>query len=199
MKKMIFANTRVVRGFASLAAAMALLLTLVATPGGAMAHAELESSTPAAGATVPAGLTEVTMNFTEELNVDQATAALMGPGGAMMSGATASVDRANRKMMVLRTSVLGAGQYTVKITAASIDGHIEEISLQFTVAGGEGGMTSGGTSGGASGGGDMMGQGGNSSLPSAGAGDSMATMVALLTAALMLLTLGTLARSHKRA
>src|SRR5438874_12540395 len=70
----------------------AFLLLLAVAPAVAWAHAEITSSTPAAGSTVQAGMTQMTLHFTEAISPDQSSAQLVGPGGSAMSGVTSAVD-----------------------------------------------------------------------------------------------------------
>lgn len=173
-----------------LVAVVTLVLTLSLGRGVAFAHAELTSSTPAEGSTVQAGLTEITLVFDDQLNVDQSTAEVTGPGGAI-SGVTASVDRAERSRMTVKTASLESGEYQVKWTAvADDDNNIAVGTLSFTVsASGTGSTTgtgsptnSGGTSEGAS------------TLPVTGLGAAESMSLLLLTAACALLAFGVVLR-----
>src|SRR5919198_5456646 len=112
-----------------------LLLALLIAPGIASAHAEVKSSTPPNGSTAGTGLTEVTIIFTEDISPDQSSAQLVGPSGAMTSGVTASVDRADRTKMTIATPPLADGQYTVKWAAVTEDdnGHTNG-DITFTVS-----------------------------------------------------------------
>ncbi|MDQ3930094.1 MAG: copper resistance protein CopC [Chloroflexota bacterium] len=116
---------------------LATLLLLCSAPIVALAHAKVAGSSPADGASVPAGLTQATINFTEELSVDQSTAELSGPGGAAVSGMTAAVDRADRKKLTLQFSALQEGKYTIKWKAVTEDDNgITNGTISFTVAAG---------------------------------------------------------------
>ena len=99
----------------------ALLLVAVVGPRVALAHAHLESSTPADGATVASGLTQVTITFSEEISVDQSNAQLASADGGAISGATSAVDRANRNIMTLTTPALTDCIYTVTWRAVTED------------------------------------------------------------------------------
>jgi methionine-rich copper-binding protein CopC len=131
--------------------ALALVLVLAAltvtAPGLALAHARLVSSTPADGASVGAGLTEIVLTFSEEISPDQSSASLLGADGVAVQGVSASVDRANRTVMRILTPPLQAGKYTVKWEAVTEDdnGHTNG-TLTFTVTGsGQAPTTTGGT------------------------------------------------------
>ena len=160
------------RRLASVGVALSMLLVAIGIGGAprlAYAHAELTSSTPANGATVQEGLTLITLIFDEEISVDKSTGELMGPNGSAVSGATASVDRAQRSKMTIQTPALTPGTYTVKWGAFNDDdNNLANGTFTFTVAAA------------------TAGQGGTStevpptdSLPTSGAGDG-ASMIMLL-------------------
>ncbi|HYP19963.1 MAG TPA: copper resistance CopC family protein [Chloroflexia bacterium] len=170
----------------------ALLLVAVVGPRVASAHAHLESSTPADGATVATGLTQVTVTFSEEVSVDQSSAQLASADGSAVSGATGAVDRANRNTMVITTPALADGKYTVTWRAVTEDDNgITNGTFSFTV--GSGGGTTGGTSTGGT-----TGTGG-ASLPATGSGDALPLTLLGLLLATLLLGAGTLARRAARA
>ncbi|MEO8285080.1 MAG: copper resistance CopC family protein [Chloroflexota bacterium] len=112
-----------------------ILLALAVAPGVALAHARLLNSTPANGATVAPGLTQITISFSEEVSVDQSTAQLL-KGTAPATGVTAAVNRAERKNMTVTTPALGEGQYQLKWKAVTEDDNgISNGTINFTVAG----------------------------------------------------------------
>jgi methionine-rich copper-binding protein CopC len=110
---------------------LAAIVIPLLVPAAALAHAELETSTPAAGSTVPAPVTEVELRFTEGLDAGRSRFVLEGPAGELGTG------RANRdggRVMRLSGLSLEPGAYTVKVTIASADGHeIERETFPFTV------------------------------------------------------------------
>jgi methionine-rich copper-binding protein CopC len=117
---------------------LALVLTFLApfvAPGVASAHARVASSTPANGATVAPGLTEIFIVFTEEVSLTQTTAQLTGPGGATVAGVTYSVNRAMRKEFTVKTPALtAAGQYQLAWRAVTPDDNgITNGTISFTV------------------------------------------------------------------
>ncbi|HYO51143.1 MAG TPA: copper resistance protein CopC [Chloroflexia bacterium] len=113
-----------------------LLASIGSAPGVALAHARVASSTPANGATVPPGLTDIIINFNEDISVDQSTAQLVNEANNAVLQATAAVDRANRKKMTIKTSPLAAGKYQVKWTAVTEDDNgITSGTISFTVGG----------------------------------------------------------------
>ena len=122
------------RAWAGLAA-LILLTGLLGTPGVTLAHAEVASSIPADGATVPAGLQQVVITFSEEVSPEQSSAEFVMSDGMTM-GATSTVDRADRtKMTVAFASGLPAGSYSVKWHAVTQDDNgITDGTINFTVA-----------------------------------------------------------------
>jgi methionine-rich copper-binding protein CopC len=164
--------------------ALVLALGLFAAPRSASAHAEVESSSPAAGATVDAGITSISITFDEEVSVDASTAQLEGPGGAV-AGATAAVDRANRTLMTITTAPLSAGTYTLRWTAVTEDDNgTANGTLSFTVA------AVGSTSAPGSGSGATTSGGSGAALPATGVGQIDLIMSLLGGIALALLGLG---------
>lgn len=118
----------------ALVAALALALLSV---GSASAHAELESSVPAAGSTVTASPERVTLVFSQELKPAGNSVTVTGPSGAVVSQGDAALDRSdpNRATLVVALAPnLAAGAYTVAWVNASVDGHSEEGEFTFTVA-----------------------------------------------------------------
>ncbi len=130
-------NLRVIKSQGHMAPAVTVMFMLLAVwvgPGLASAHAALTSSTPAAGSTVSAGLTQIVLNFSEETSVDQSTGEVQGGNGAIIVGVSVAVDRIDRKKMVITTPALGAGTYTVKWKSVTEDDNgIENGSFTFTV------------------------------------------------------------------
>jgi plastocyanin/methionine-rich copper-binding protein CopC len=113
-----------------------LLASISSAPGVALAHARVASSTPANGATVQPGLTDIIVNFSEDISVDQSTAQLVNEANNAVLQSTASVDRANRKKMTIKTAPLAAGKYQVKWTAVTEDDNgITNGTISFTVGG----------------------------------------------------------------
>jgi methionine-rich copper-binding protein CopC len=112
-----------------------LLLSLGLNPGVVSAHARVKSSTPANGATVPVGLTDITIIFTEDVSVDQSSAQLVNGQGTVVAGATSAVARAERTKMTVKTPALTEGSYTVKWRAVTEeDNGITNGTLAFTVS-----------------------------------------------------------------
>ncbi len=172
----------------------ALVLVALVGARAASAHAHLESSSPADGATVASGLTQVTLTFSEEVSVDQSSAQLTSADGSAISGATSAVDRANRNTLTITTPALPDGKYTVTWRAVTEDDNgITNGTFSFTVGSGGGTSAGGMSDAGGTGNADATGAGGTP-LPSTGSGDAnLLTGVGLVLAALLLVA-GTLVR-----
>jgi plastocyanin/methionine-rich copper-binding protein CopC len=112
-----------------------MLAGLLGTPGVTLAHAEIANSVPADGATVPVGLTQIVITFTEDISPEQSSAQFVMSDGMVMQ-ATATVDRANRtQMTVAFASGLPAGTYSVQWHAVTEDDNgITDGTITFTVA-----------------------------------------------------------------
>lgn len=144
-------------------ATLLLALLVAGAPGRALAHAEVVSSSPANGSTVPEGLTDITIVFDEEAGVSDSGATLKMAGGADVAGVTGGVDRTDRKKMTLKTPPLGAGSYVINWRAFSEDdNNYATGTIAFTVASAEGGQ---------GGGGEGTTPPDDSSLPTSGVGD----------------------------
>jgi methionine-rich copper-binding protein CopC len=108
----------------------ALLVSML--PAVAVAHAELETSTPADGTTVESPFDgPIVLDFTEAL-ADGSEADLLGPDGAAV--ATAAVDGPGAQMTFELDAALDPGVYEVRWTGVALDGHVDRGTFEFTVA-----------------------------------------------------------------
>jgi methionine-rich copper-binding protein CopC len=114
---------------ASLIAAFVIL----AVPGSALAHAELQRSIPDNGETVTDPVTVVTGTYSQDL---AANSKLLVKDASGATVATGTVDPGNVRRMVARPDApLGNGPYEVQSTSVSADdGDIERVQWTFTVA-----------------------------------------------------------------
>lgn len=95
-----------------------------------MAHADLESSTPEAGADVESAPSEVVLTFSGELGPDSAFVVTDAAGGTVGEGGL-DLDVAVRNVLSGSVDITQPGIYTVSWSAVSIDGHAEEGSFEF--------------------------------------------------------------------
>ncbi len=130
--KSLMAPTRIL---ATLAAIAALVMALALAPGRASAHAKLSSSTPGDGWQVPAGLTQVTLTFDDDLSLEQSNARITQNDGTVVAGTTSAVEKSDRKKVTIQTSPLAEGKYTVKWHAVTADDNgITDGAFSFTVS-----------------------------------------------------------------
>ena len=122
-------QNRTSRGLACLAIGALLVLLL---PAAVAAHADLETSTPADGATVPSPFDgPIVMTFSAAL-ADGSKADLLGPGGATV--ASAMVDGPGATMTITLDAALAPGDYEVKWVSVGEDGDLERDTFSFAVA-----------------------------------------------------------------
>ncbi len=120
-------------------------------PGAASAHANLLSSDPANGATMPEPPTEIRMTFSERPDVGVSAVELLDSGGATIPTGTPTLDGAST-LVVGIPDPLPDGVYTVSWRVVSVDdGHVTAGAFAFgvgesagTVTPVEGGSTSSG-------------------------------------------------------
>ncbi|GAA0486232.1 hypothetical protein Ade02nite_09960 [Paractinoplanes deccanensis] len=114
-----------------------LLLTLavvaaVLLPGApAWAHNQLSSASPAAGSTVAASPSTVTLRFLETLKPDFTTIVVSDSARAKVPSSAPAL-RGNTGVVTL-TSPLANGVYTVAYRTVSVDGHSVQGSYTFIV------------------------------------------------------------------
>lgn len=113
-------------------------MSVVATAPVAVAHAELASSSPAAGATVQELPRKVTLTFTESVRTP-AFVEVTGPAGDDL--ATGNVAVRDAKVTQPLGESAEAGRYAVSYRITSADGHPISGTVQFTVQGGATGDT----------------------------------------------------------
>jgi methionine-rich copper-binding protein CopC len=104
-------------------------LSLLASAGTALAHAQLESASPAVGSTVRKAPSQVSLSFTQKLEKSFSSIEVSGPGGRVDQGG-AAVSGAR---MSVGLKALLPGTYHVHWRALSVDTHKTEGSFAFTV------------------------------------------------------------------
>ena len=115
------------------ASLLASILTAAATTA-AFAHAELETSLPAANATVKEAPKTIEIDFSEELNAKLSKIEVQDSMGMTVDKGDSHVASDNAKHLSVDLNALGAGTYKVLWTSvASDDGHKLTGSYSFTV------------------------------------------------------------------
>src|SRR5262249_32211071 len=94
------------------------------------------SSSPANRSKVQAGLTQITIKFSEQLDKDKSKAQIIGPKTALLPDVVTGVDSADPTQLLLKTRRLVAGSYQGKWTAVSRqNGGTTPGTLVFTATG----------------------------------------------------------------
>jgi methionine-rich copper-binding protein CopC len=116
-----------------------LLLALavsVASVGQACAHAHLVSATPQPQGTVTTPPTEVTINFTEELEEKLSSIKVETSSGEDVDKGDSHLDPKDAKAMIVDLKPLTPGTYKVIWKATATDTHKTHGSYTFKVTGG---------------------------------------------------------------
>lgn len=114
------------------AAALALTFT-IATTATVAAHAELLETTPEDGATVEGTPTEIVAVFSEALEEDGSSLSLRDAAGDEVASGGLDPDDAAR-LVIAEVPGLVPGEYEVRWTSATDDGHVERDTWTFTVS-----------------------------------------------------------------
>jgi len=112
-------------------AAAAVAALVAALPAAAIAHAELESSTPAAGANPDAAPTTVTLNFSEELKPDGSSFTVKDADGHEVGSGEVDLNVADRNVMTGDVTIADPGVYTVTYSVIAEDGHASGGAFSF--------------------------------------------------------------------
>lgn len=116
-----------------MAGTLALLAALLA-PGIASAHAPMVSADPAAGSTIKAAPSIVTVHFAENVNPKGSDVIVYDVTGKQVSTAPAQVSRADLKTMTVAMAGDGDGVYLVEWhTVSADDGDPDIGAFTFTV------------------------------------------------------------------
>lgn len=119
------------RHIVALASVSALvLLGSFVSAGVGVAHSELESSTPADGASV-SQFTEISLTFGEEITPEFSSYTLTDPMGMPVQLGTPTYDSTKTIVTVPVTALVGGGNYVVDYSVLSVDGHTVAGSIKF--------------------------------------------------------------------
>lgn len=97
----------------------------------ALAHTALKSSNPAKGASLPAPPAQITLTFSEPVQVEAGAITVAGPGGAQWTVGPAEVNGAVVTAPV--TPAGPAGQYTINYRVISADGDPVRGTVPFAL------------------------------------------------------------------
>jgi copper transport protein len=117
-----------------LLAAGLLVLLLVATPGVASAHAQLESTDPSQSSVLLVPPTQVVLHFGEPVEIDFGSLRVLGPGGKRVDGGAAHhPDGDTHSVAISLASDLPDGTYVVAWRVISADSHPVHGAYVFSV------------------------------------------------------------------
>ena len=111
------------------AGAVLVLAVAAAVPG----HAVLVRSSPQNRAVLSQPPARVELWFNERIEPAYAHLVVENAGGAAVDQSDVVVDREDARRVVVTLGPLPAGRYTVRYRVLSVDGHIVESQLTFTV------------------------------------------------------------------
>jgi len=109
--------------------ALAALLA-IGLPFAAFAHAKLTASVPKDGSTVPAGVTEIELKFSDPLRITVVHVTDAAQHEIALKG---ELPKSFAPIVKLNVDALVPGSYKVSWTAVADDGHVMKGSLGFTV------------------------------------------------------------------
>lgn len=99
----------------------------------AFAHAKLQSSYPQAGSTLGGTPRQVRLKFNEALEPAFSKLQLTGPSNQEIPVTAVTVDKADPATMTAQMPQLATGEYHIRWTAMTHDGHKTRGEVAFTV------------------------------------------------------------------
>jgi methionine-rich copper-binding protein CopC len=113
--------------------ASGLALALLALAPAALAHAVLVKSQPASRATLARAPERVQLWFNERLEPAYSSVSVWDAAGARVDSGNGAVSADDARRLEVSLPGLGAGRYVVRFRVLSVDGHIVDSSLPFTI------------------------------------------------------------------
>jgi len=111
----------------------AWILGLALLPTAALAHAVLVKSIPAQRSSLTESPPRVELWFNERLEPAYSRASVTDEAGTQIDLRDALVSKEDARRLSLSLPPLRPGRYAVKFRVLSVDGHVVESSLTFTV------------------------------------------------------------------
>ncbi len=108
-------------------------LALVALATSAFAHAKLQKSTPANGATLSSAPIEFRFEYNEAIEPAMSAVKVRGPDGKPVVVEKAEVSKDDDKVLLVKVPTLPAGAYRVEWSTMGHDGHHTRGTIDFTV------------------------------------------------------------------
>lgn len=115
----------------SIGLSLLCLVLWTARPNDACGHAYVDSSVPADGAVLEKTPSEVRIRFTEGVEIEFSTIVVKGPAGERNSAG--KVRRLAGDTLAVDVKPLAPGSYSIEWQVLSVDTHITEGVLRFTV------------------------------------------------------------------
>jgi copper resistance protein C len=112
---------------------LAALTALALCPTAALAHAVLVKSAPAQRATLVEPPSRVELWFNERLEPAYSKASVTNEAGTQVDLRDVAVSADDPRRLAVSLPPLIPGRYTVSFRVLSVDGHVVESSLTFTV------------------------------------------------------------------
>ena len=112
---------------------VAPLLGLTLVPAVALGHAVLVKSSPPSRSALTESPGRVEIWFNERLEPAYSRASVIDAAGAQVDLRDVAVSREDAKRLSVSLPPLGPGRYTVRFRVLSVDGHVVESTLTFTV------------------------------------------------------------------
>lgn len=121
--------------FGAAAASTLALAIALAAPLTVLAHAELETATPADGAALTEPPTEIVLTFSEVLDPAKSSIVVAEAGGAQVASGGSVDTTGDATRMTLALPPLAAGEYEIRWTSASaVDGDLDRGTTRFSYA-----------------------------------------------------------------
>ncbi|MGH7301932.1 MAG: copper resistance CopC family protein [Candidatus Rokuibacteriota bacterium] len=111
----------------------ALATALALWPAATFAHAVLVKSVPAQRAALGEPPPRVELWFNERLEPAYSKASVTNEAGAQVDLRDVAVSAQDPRRLSVSLPALGPGRYTVSFRVLSVDGHVVESKLTFTV------------------------------------------------------------------
>jgi methionine-rich copper-binding protein CopC len=109
------------------------LLTALAVPSAAGAHAFLDHAEPRVGSEVKASPTEVRIWFTQHLESTFSAIEVFDADGKQVDKKDCHVDEKDPSLLIVSVPALAAGTYKVAWHVVSVDTHRTKGDFKFTV------------------------------------------------------------------
>ena len=113
----------------------AWVLGLALMPTSVLAHAVLVKSVPAQRSTLAESPPRVELWFNERLEPAYSHASVTDAGGTQVDLRDTLVSKEDARRLSLSLPPLQPGRYSVKFRVLSVDGHVVESTLTFTIKG----------------------------------------------------------------